>query len=379
MNAPAAPAVRTSESAAEGNAAAQAALDVLLQAVQADPSRFDFFALLRRVDALRQQHPRTGQALRPRQEGLRLGQSPDLDFAPAALQQLQLRGDAAPRLVVRFFGLLGPQGPMPLHFTEFVRERLHHHGDATLTHFLDVFHHRLLSLFYRAWAQAQPVVHLDRPHEDRYRAWLAACAGLPAASPALSPAALAFQAGWFAGTTRHPEALVKVLRQTFGVQARVEEHVGHWLPIDRDDRSRLGHARNRTERSSLAPAQLGATCNAGSRVWDRQFRFRLHLGPLSLAQYTSFLPGGSAWPALLQWLQLLAGRELQWDLELTLAADQRHAAQLGRNVRLGVLGWLGQRNGAILPKRSAMPAAARSLRMRPLTSFLTHRLGVTDD
>ena len=219
MNAPAAPAVRASESAAEGNAAAQAALDVLLQAVQADPSRFDFFALLRRVDALRQQHPRTGQALRPRQEGLRLGQSPDLDFAPAALQQLQLRGDAAPRLVVRFFGLLGPQGPMPLHFTEFVRERLHHHGDATLTHFLDVFHHRLLSLFYRAWAQAQPVVHLDRPHEDRYRAWLAACAGLPAASPALSPAALAFQAGWFAGTTRHPEALVKVLRQTFGVQA----------------------------------------------------------------------------------------------------------------------------------------------------------------
>jgi type VI secretion system protein ImpH len=358
-------------------------LATLMAAVQADPSSFDFFALLRRVDALRPEQPRTGHALRPRQEGLRLAQSPDLDFAPAALQHLQFREGAAPRLLVRFFGLLGPQGPMPLHFTEFVRDRSHHHGDTTLAHFLDLFHHRLLSLFYRAWAQAQPVVHLDRPGDDRYRAWLAACAGTPRSGPALSDSSLAHQAGWFAGRTRHPEALVKVLQQHFGVAAQVEEHVGHWLFIDTQDRSRLGHARNRAERSQAPPSLLGRSANAGSRVWDRQYRFRLHLGPLSLAQYQAFLPGGDAWPALQHWVQLLAGRELQWDLELSLAPAEKPPARLGHGLRLGVLGWLGPARGsgqteapAGTPTAAASVRRQRSLRMRPLTSFLTHRLGV---
>ena len=354
--------------------AAQQAFDALMAAVAENPSAFDFFALLRRVDALRRDQPRTGEALRPRQEGLRLAQAADLDFAPAALQQLQRRSDAAPRLVVRFFGLLGPQGPMPLHFTEFVRDRTHHHGDTTLAHFLDMFHHRLLSLFYRAWAQSQPVVHLDRPQEDRYRAWLAACAGAPPHSGALPESAFAFHAGALAGRSRHPEALAQVLQQYFGVSARVEQHVGHWLPIDAAEHSQLGHARNRLERGAGrghgAPAQLGVAANAGSRVWDRQYRFRLHLGPLDLAQYAAFLPGGAAWPALLHWVQVLASRELQWDLQLTLSPAARPSARLGHNTRLGVVGWLGGRPAGI-PGRSP----ARSLRLRPLTSFLTHRPG----
>ena len=354
---------------------ARSSFDALLAAVEADPSAFDFFALLRRVDALRREQPRWGEALRPRQEGLRLAQSADLDFAPAALQQLQRRPDGSPRLVVRFFGLLGPQGPMPLHFTEFVRDRTHHHGDSTLAHFLDNFHHRLLSLFYRAWAQSQPVVHSDRPGEDRFRAWLAAASGAPPDGGVLPDTALAFHAGWLAGRSRHPESLTQVLSQYFGVTARVEEHVGHWLNIDAEDRSQLGHARNRAERSARPPALLGRSANAGSRVWDRQYRFRLHLGPLTLAQYRSFLPCGHAWPALQQWVRLLAGPEMQWDLQLSLAPAARPAARLGhKNTRLGVLGWLGRPEGATGEGRPA----PRSLCLRPLTAFLTHRPGVID-
>ena len=280
-----------------------AALAELLRAVQADPSAFDFYALLRRVDSLRRQLPRTGEAPRPRQEALRLGQAAELDFAPAPLHGLQWREGTAPRLLVRFFGLLGPMGPMPLHFTETVRERLLHHGDTTLARFLDLFHHRTLSLFFRAWAQAQPVVHLDRPGEDRFRVWVGALAGIPpSASPSgtpepaarsgLPPAALVYQAGWLMSRSRHPEMLAKVISQFFGVQARIEEHVGQWLPIGSDDRSRLAFARNRAERSQTPQAGLGRSANAGSRVWDRQYRFRLHLGPLTHAQTLTFLPGG---------------------------------------------------------------------------------------
>jgi type VI secretion system protein ImpH len=386
--------------AASREAAAAAALAELLRSVHADPSAFDFFALLRRVDSLRRHLPRTGEAQRPRQEALRLAQAPELDFAPAPLHALQWPGSqtsrTAPRLVVRFFGLLGPMGPMPLHFTEVVRERLLHHGDTTLAHFLDLFHHRLLSLFYRAWAQAQPVVHLDRPAEDRFRVWLGALAGVPpgadprvGGSGALPPHALAYQAGWLTSRSRHPEMLCKVIGQFFGVQARVEEHVGQWLPIAREDRTRLSFARNRPERNATPPAGLGRSANAGSRVWDRQYRFRLQLGPLTHAQVLSFLPGGEAWPRLLHWVRLLAGREMHWELQLDLAAGEQPPPRLGRtpgvSPRLGLTcrigragshaGSAGVRAGNALSAVPAAPAASnslepRALRLRPQTSFL---------
>jgi type VI secretion system protein ImpH len=349
-------------------AADTAALHELLAAVQADPSAFDFFGLLRRIDALRPSEPRTGETLRPRQEALRLGQAPELDFAPAPLESLHIRGDGTPpRLSVRFFGLLGPMGPMPLHFTEFVRERLRHHDDATLAHFLDLFHHRMLSLFYRAWAQAQPVVHQDRPASDRFQVWLGALSGgIASGTPSgpLSSQLLAFHTGWLGSRSAHPEMLVKVLSYHFGVPVRVEEHVGHWLAIDVQDRSRLGHARNRAERSAQPAAQLGVSANAGNWVWDRQFRFRLHLGPLKRCDFDTLLPGGSAWQPLQELVQLFAGRDKTWDLALELRPPDRPPSRLGREQRLGVTSWLGNRR---------TPGASRGLHLRPQTSFLTRQ------
>ena len=86
------------------------------------PWSHDFFALLRRIQAERADLPPLGTALRPAGEPLRLGQDVELDFAPAALSSWRMSElTGVPRLGVRFFGLFGPMGPMPLHLTEFVR------------------------------------------------------------------------------------------------------------------------------------------------------------------------------------------------------------------------------------------------------------------
>ena len=349
------------------------ALQALLDDLEHQPWAHDFFALMRRVDALRPELPRTGQARRPSQEALRLGQLPEMDFAPAALASFARPPAGPPRLGVRFFGLLGPQGPMPLHVTEYVRERLRQHGDPTLTHFLDLFHHRLLTLFYRAWAQAQPTVHFDRPADDRYTAWLGSVAGLPPLDgSALTTPSLAHQAGLLATRARHPEALCKVLRQFFGVGVSLRTHVGQWLSIEGTDRSRLGHARNRVERAVNSGAALGLSANAGSKVWDRQYRFRLHMGPLTLAQYMEFLPGGPAWRQLGDWAKLLASPGLRWDLQLQLRPSEQPTPRLGRHVRLGLTGWLGH-----TPDLHHPPPGERSLlRLRPTTNFLLRRPGV---
>ena len=340
------------------------ALADMLQAVQVSPRTHDFFALLRRVEGLRREQPRWGQAARPSQEALRLGQEPELDFAIAALESLTPRTQGPPRLGVRFFGLLGPQGPMPLHFTEYVRERLRLRGDPTLARFLDVFHHRLLALFYRAWAETQPAVQHDRPAEDRFAAWLGASFGLAVEVPgqsSLTPSARLFQAGLLGSRSRHPEGLAKMLAQYFRVPVGIVSHVPQWLTLADEDRSRLAFATSRAERLRAPAAQLGVSAAGGGKVRDRQYKFRIVLGPLTRAQYEGFLPGGAAWRALSDWVLQYCGPGLRWDVQLTLAAAEVPEPRLGRRERLGLTGWIG---------RAAAPRDRNELRLRPHTCFL---------
>ena len=347
--------------------------EALFAALRAAPWAHDFFALLRRLEALQPEAPRIGRALRPSQEPIRLGQEPELDFAPAPLASFAHEKNVpAPRLGVRFFGLLGPQGPMPLHLTEYVRERLRWRNDPTAARFLDVFHHRMLALFYRAWADAQPTVQHDRPGHDRFAAWLGAGFGQAGAAPlqgALPRQAQLFQAGLLGARSRYPEGLAKLLAQYFRVPVHIEEYVAHWLTIAPEDRSCLGHARNRPERSASPAAQLGHSANAGRAVHDRQYRFRVVLGPLTLAQYQDFLPQGRAWPALRDWVRQYAGLDLRWDVQLVLAQAELPAPRLGRRVEsgaaLGVASWLG---------RQRTPRDRGDLHLRPGSSFL-HRHG----
>jgi type VI secretion system protein ImpH len=344
-------------------------LAAFFAALQAQPREHDFFAVLRRVESLRPDLPRFGRALRPAHEALRLGQEPELDFAPAALASFEPGAPAAPRLGVRFFGLLGPQGPMPLHLTEHVRERLRYRGDATAARFLDIFHHRLLALFYRAWAQAQPTVHLDRPEEDRFAAWLGASCGLVGEAHdarALPESARLFQAGLLGVRSRHPEGLAKLLSNHFRVPVRIEPHIAHWLMLAEEDWTRFGFARNRPERGRTRAGQLGVSAASGCKLRDRQYKFRVALGPLTLAQYQDFLPGGRAWRALCEWVQHYAGLDLRWDVQLTLARDHVPPPQLGAGLRLGVATWIG---------RVRTPHDRGDLRLRPHTSFLLQHHG----
>lgn len=339
-------------------------LAALFAALEAAPRKHDFFAVLRRVESLRGDLPRIGTAARPSLELLRLGAEPEMDFAPAALAAFEQEDPGAPRLGVRFFGLLGPQGPMPMVLTEYVRDRLRSHGDATLARFLDVFHHRLLSLFYRAWAQSQPVVHLDRPGHDRFAAWLGSTIGsanAPHGAAHLPEHARLFQAGLLGSRSRHPEGLEKLLSGYFGVPIRIEQHVAQWLVPEANERSRLGFARSRPERHRLQPPRLGETANAGNKVRDRQFKFRVVIGPLGFDDYQALLPGTPRWLALGDWIRSYAGLDLRHDVQLVLARAEVVAPCLGRHVRLGVSTWIG---------RAGRSRDRGDLRLRPETSFL---------
>ncbi|MGE5451965.1 MAG: type VI secretion system baseplate subunit TssG [Acidobacteriota bacterium] len=345
-----------------------AALQALWEALAQSPYAHDLFQTLRRIQASNPASPRLGEALRPKDEAVRVGQAPELNFAPSAIHAVD-RSGAVPRLIQRPFGLFGPMGPLPLHLTEYVRERAHHHGDPTWARFADVFHHRAALLFFRAWAQSRPVVHRDRPWDDDFARWVSSLIGQGTRAfsgrDAVSDDAKRFHAAALAKGPRTAEALAKLLQQHFGVPVRIQPYVGHWLPLQPEDRTRL--------QPSTAPhrnSALGQSAVLGRWVWDRQSHFRVVLGPLSWDQYQHFMPGQRARVALRDWLRQYVGLSLSHEVSLVLRGDQVPRLQLQRPTRLaggrapaapgrlGLSSWLGSRQ----PFRDQ---AALRLRLEP--------------
>src|SRR5262249_12433492 len=151
----------------------EAASRVAFFAALADhPHEYDFYQALRRLDTLFRDHPRLGRSRRPAEDPVRLCQEPSLAFAPATLTRCERSSRMQPRVSLAFGGMFGPQGPLPLHLTEYARDRIINSADPTFSRFLDIFHHRMLSLVYRAWADAQPTVQFDRPESDRFAAYV---------------------------------------------------------------------------------------------------------------------------------------------------------------------------------------------------------------
>lgn len=300
----------------------------------------DFFQALRAIDCQHPESPRIGTAWTPRQEPIRLGQDASMAFAPAAISSLS-RGDgeAPDRLGVAFLGLLGPNGPLPLHLTDYALERQRRYKDETFLRFLNLFEHRFLAFFYRAWCRSQPTVSHDRPQDDRFADYIASLIGLGFSSlrhrDAMQDSAKLHFAGHMLDGCKHPEGLVAILQGYFAVSVKVIELVGEWLPIAADEQCQLG--------ASVETGLIGLNAIIGASVFECQHRFRLQLGPLTLAQFETFLPGQPSMASLRAAVRNYLGDQYRWDVQLLLKKEEIPQTVLGGDqARLGWTTWLGR-------------------------------------
>jgi len=302
------------------------------------PHRFDFHQTMRRLESLFRDQPRWGTAPRPSAEPIRIGQDPALAFGAAMLTGFRPPEEDHPgRLTVAFFGLFGPHGPLPLHLTEYARDRIRHAGDRTFASFVDIFQHRMLVLFHRAWSVAQPTASLDRPESDRFQAYVAAVFGHDFATRVGGEFGRSVRlqyAAHFANPSRHPSGLEAIVCDYFGVRAKIEEFIGCWLELPEGSRFRLGE--------SAEVSTLGRTAILGRRVWRADQKFRIVLGPLTRAQFERFLPSGAALPKLKELVRAYLCDELNWDVRLVLEENENDRARLGRDSRLAWNARLGR-------------------------------------
>jgi type VI secretion system protein ImpH len=328
----------------------------------ARPERFDFFQAVRLLEQVVHARARQGQGpptepigldSAPVREFVRFGVLPSLSFPAGAVAGLRARdGTAPPEMVVPFLGLTGPLGVLPAHYTALLLRRLRE-KDFALRDFLDLFHHRLLSLFYRAWEKYRlPFAHerfrlVPRGRDADPTTGALYCltgfgtAGLRGRLQVPDEAFL-FYAGHFAHWPRSASALEGLLEDYFEVRVRVLSLQGQWLPLSEADRAVLpesgGLGRNN---------RLGVDLVIGDRVRDVQSKFRLRVGPLTFAQFRRLMPDGDGLRPLCQLTRTYVGAEFDFDVQAVLLPAEvpwcRLSADPEPGPRLGWNTWLRSR------------------------------------
>jgi type VI secretion system protein ImpH len=301
-----------------------------------EPYSFGFFAALRLLESFYRSSPRVGYSSRPVDDRIRIGQTPSLNFAPSTISSYTLTPDDTSQLKVLFYGLFGSNGPLPLHLTEHTLNRMRN-DDSTLADFADMFHHRLLCFFYRAWADKEPTVQLDRPEKDRFSFYVGSLLGIGDISlqnrdniPDHTKLHFAAHLGCH---TKHVEGLESILKDFFRVPVKIQEFIGEWLAIPKNSYCYLNN--------DHSTGQLGVSAVIGVRTWQCQHKFRINMGPMSLAKYESFLPTDtSLLKNLLSLVNNYVGFELNWDLNLMLNKNEVPTTQLGKYGQLGWTSWL---------------------------------------
>jgi type VI secretion system protein ImpH len=312
-----------------------------LTRLQDEPHRFSLFAALRLIERVHGDRPRLGESRRASEDAIRLAQPPYLTFVPTELAGLQAaEEEALPRLEEYSFGLFGPNGPMPLHFTEVAYERQRQLNDPTFSDFINFLQHRLIALFYRAWAESDPATCHDRPTHDRFRLYLGALLGLGFESSAGRDAVLdrakLSRAAQFGAQTRSAEGLEDILSDYFELPIEVRSFAPAWLDIPPHSFTRLGDGSQN--------AQLGVGTTLGSASWQAQHQFEIVIGPLTLTTFEHFLPGTAGLRELAALVRLYTNDEWSWILRLRLASHEVPAMQLGSGSRLGWTSWVGGRH-----------------------------------
>jgi type VI secretion system protein ImpH len=317
-----------------------------------EPYRFNFFQAVRLLE--RERHRQVGGDTAPELEGVRFRTLPSLSFPAATISQLRAplqkstHGEPAPipEMTVAFLGLTGPSGVLPHHYTALLIRRLRD-KDSSLRDFLDVFNHRLVSHFYRAWKK----YHLPAAYEQTCRdaetvetdlgtQALYSLVGL--GTPGLrcrqdiDHEAILYYGGHFAHYPRTAVSLECILGDYFEVPIRVQQAQGHWLSLDAEDHAVLPGSLHRRGRNE----QLGVNVVVGERVWDVQSTFRLRVGPLTYCRFRQFLPDRGGLRPLGQLTRSYAGPEFRFDVQLVLRAEEVPVCRLGCPGEDGpYLGW----------------------------------------
>jgi type VI secretion system protein ImpH len=331
----------------------------LAEQLSQEAHRFDFFQAVRIMERIAAEkspsgeggHP-VGRDFAPRQEAVRFRVVPSQNFPPGEIVEVRPAANeqrsplAPPEMIVAFLGLTGPAGVLPRHYTSLLIERVRA-KDYALRDLLDAFHHRLISLFYRAWEKYRFPFAYERlaleeqsnkedPFTESLYCLLGFGTGKLRGRMNFDDEAFLYYGGFFAHFPRNALSLEAMLADYFEQSVRVLQFQGQWLYLSRDDQSALPNDRM----PDGLNCQLGRNVIVGERVWDVEGKFRVRIGPLGISDFRRFMPDGDAIRPLSQMIRTYAGAQFDFDVQPVLKAAEVPWCQLGgEGASPALLGW----------------------------------------
>lgn len=302
---------------------------------------FDFFQAVRLLAFLHPEHSLATGLGQPVDEAIRFSTASSMAFPASAVQNIERDPQGLIRMTVNFLGLTGPQGVLPSFYTEYVIAR-QFEKDRSIQAFFDIFNHRLIALFYRAWEKHHFTVACEREQlhpsgERRFTQYVFDLVGMGTNRLQnrlrVEDDALLFYSGLIAQRPHSASALAGLLQDYFGVPVEVEQFIGRWVDLEEANRSYL--------HSNALRNKLGWGAIAGDQVWNQQARFHVRLGPLTLSRFRALLPGTAAFRKLRELTRFFAGQAIEFDFHLILKAQEVPFCRLDENApRLGWDSWL---------------------------------------
>lgn len=331
----------------------------LIQRLQEEPYRFEFFQAVRLLLAHHRHHAKD-QSLDALGQIVRFRGSISLAFPASEIESLDFEWQeqdvlkagrdceeaerAAPKpfksvtLVPTFIGLTGPSGVLPRHYTQHLAERETYHRDTATRAFLDIFTTRAVALFYQSWLKYRPHFQYEVDRKNRFLPLVLSLAGLGmqgtrgrlvSNDQGVEDESLAYYASAIRQRPQSITWFARVVSDYFNVPCSPDQFVGQWFDLPEHERTLLG----------ASNCILGETSFCGGRVWNRQSKVRLRIGPLRRVQFDDFLPGAKAFHSLRRLFRLMVGAT--FDCEILLILDKRDIGPSLLDSRLGSsrLGW----------------------------------------
>lgn len=303
--------------------------------------RFEFFQAMYLLERFLGDRAQIGYGKSCRDEGIKLRPDTSMGFPASEIMQIErlaARESGADRfrLTTTFMGLYGVDTPLPLHYASEICGL--DSDEEHVRDFIDIIHHRVLSLFYRSWAKYRHYLTFRPDGSDPISNYMLCLAGLGPAlrdeNDAVDPVRYVRYVGLLTQWPHSAAGLGGILRDFFeDFRIEITQCVGRWIAVPDDQCNKMGENHCR----------MGIDLTVGERIFDRKTTFRATVGPMGFDDYASFLPAGSRFAQINELVRLYVVDPLSFQLELGLKKSDVPRCSMSSSdagARLGWTSWL---------------------------------------
>ena len=308
----------------------------LRRLLESEPYSVEFFQAVQLLERMYPDREPVGSFVHPSREVVRFTTHNRIGFPASEIQSMDWPEVGSPVMSVNFMGLTGPLGVLPYYYTLLVIER-RWARDRTMQDFLDIFHHRMISHFYRARCKYRVAASIGSGGH-KVTSYLMDLAGIGTAGlekrQDLSDHSILYYAGVLGLQPRSAIVFEHLLQDYFREVVEIQQFVGAWYDLPLDAQCELIYEED-------LPRKLGCGAVAGDQIWDHSSKARIRIGPLSLKKYRDFLPGAPAYISIVALARFYAGGQIDFDMQLVLAREQVPEYELGSEseLPLGLCSW----------------------------------------